>query len=162
MTASSALLTCVFRGICRCLRCRFITCARSFWGGNAMLAAYSWRATSDRCAAFLQALKSAIGFTAVTCFTGVKLCTSCQRTKPLEKFYTAGRHKGGSVRFHSHCKSCKLENEAAQRMQPRKGGQEAEMSQPMTSELCLPCVVNFASAFDVCNSCHLSQRTAAM
>ncbi|KAL3160622.1 hypothetical protein ABBQ32_010549 [Trebouxia sp. C0010 RCD-2024] len=61
-------------------------------------------------------------------FAGVKLCTSCQRTKPLEKFYTAGRHKGGSVRFHSHCKSCKLENEASQRMHPRKGVQEAEMS----------------------------------
>ena len=137
-----------------CILCAAIcfaafACARSFWGGNAMLAAYSWRTSFDRCAAFVELLEPAVGFTAIACFTGVKLCTSCQRTKPLEKFYTAGRHKGGSVRFHSHCKSCKLENEAAQRMQPRKGGQEAEMSEPMTSELCLPCVISFASTPDV-------------
>ena len=136
MCPEASHVTCLYY-----LRCRFVTCASSFWGGNAILAAYSWRTTCDICAACIQAFTPVVGFIAVTCFSGVKLCTSCQRTKPLEKFYTAGRHKGGSVRFHSHCKSCKLENEAAQRMQPRKGSQEAEMSEPMTSELCFALLV---------------------
>lgn len=85
------------------------------------------------------------------------MCTSCQRTKPLEKFYTAGRHKGGSVRFHSHCKSCKLESEAAQRMHPRKGSQEVEMSGQSVMRVCLPVAVT--SAFDVCRTCQLKINT---
>ncbi|KAL0043162.1 hypothetical protein WJX79_011018 [Trebouxia sp. C0005] len=61
--------------------------------------------------------------------SGTKLCTSCHCSKPLDRFYTAGRHKAGGVRYHSHCKSCKLGNEAALRMQPRKGSQEVELSE---------------------------------
>lgn len=61
--------------------------------------------------------------------SGTKLCTSCHCSKALDRFYTAGRHKAGGVRYHSHCKSCKLENEAALRMQPRKGSREVELSE---------------------------------
>lgn len=109
-----------------------------------MLAAYSWRIPLTDALLHVSKLQL-LAVTASACFSGAKLCTSCQRTKPLEQFYTAGRHKGGSVRFHSHCKSCKLENEAAQRMQPRKGGQEAEMSEPMTGELGLPLLSSLPS-----------------
>ncbi|KAL0048658.1 hypothetical protein WJX82_007998 [Trebouxia sp. C0006] len=61
--------------------------------------------------------------------SGTKLCTSCHCSKPLDRFYTAGRHKAGGVRYHSHCTSCKLGNEATLRMQPRKGSQEVELSE---------------------------------
>jgi len=68
---------------------------------------------------------------------GTKLCTSCHCSKPLDRFYTAGRHKAGGVRYHSHCKSCKLGNEATLRMQPRKGSQEVELSEATAGEACV-------------------------
>ena len=78
---------------------------------------------------------------------GVKLCTSCHRKKSLDRFYTAGRHKGGGLRYHSHCKTCKLANEAAHRMQPRKGSQEVDMSEATAGKACLDCLTVVTSHF---------------